>query len=673
MNVSAPRALEGVRIVEMGQLIAIPFAAKMLGDMGAEVIRIESCTRMDGYRIAGFYKNDGSGEFWNRAVNFYEQNRGKRSLTLDLTQSSGIETLIELIAVSDVFVENFTPRVINNFGLEYDDLRKVKPDIIMVSSTGYGHTGPWSGFGAIGYGTEAASGLAAVTGYTDGPPSIPELPYADYTAGEHTVFAIMAALMHRAATGEGQLIDVSQTQTLTATAPEPLMDYAFNGRVTGTSGNRDDRYAPQGTYRCDGEDSWLSLSVRSDDEWAALCMVLDRPDWVRDPRFGDGLSRVENHDLIDTLISEVTAGRSADELQGALQAAGVPAGAVLDGKALLFNEHLNARGFYEVVSHPDSSGMPPLPYAGRPWKFGETPGEIRSAAPTLGEHNRVVLSDLLGLDDARIADMRDSGVIGTKPANPRPSRQASNETLLAQGRIVRWEADFEEQVRRDQNAPVIEAVAIDGPVASGKTTVGARVAKRLGYAFLDTGLIYRAATWQAIRLGVDVGDEHALTRMAEAMRITLSRSDEGDRLEVDGVDVTGYLRSAEVDRNVSAVSAVRGVRSALTPQQRRIAEAGPIVMVGRDIGTVVLPDARIKVYLDASATVRAGRRYAEMAAAGVTADREQVLADTRRRDMIDSEREEAPLRATDDAVVIHTDDLSLAEVAARIVRLVERT
>ena len=445
---TSPKALDGLRIVEMGQLIAIPFATKMLGDMGAEVVRIESCTRMDGYRVAGFYKNDGSGEFWNRAVNFYEQNRGKQSLTLDLAQSSGIETLIELIAVSDVFVENFTPRVISNFGLEYDDLRKVKPDIIMVSSTGYGHTGPWSGFGAIGYGTEAACGLAAVTGYIDGPPSIPELPYADYTAGEHTVFAIMAALMHRAATGQGQFIDVSQAQTLTATVPEPLMDYAFNGRVTGTSGNRDDRCAPQGTYTCTGEDSWISLSVRSDSEWTALCGVLERPKWVSDTRFTDGLSRFRNHDLIDTLISEVTSSWSADELQGALQASGVPAGAVLDGRALLFNEHLNARGFYEVVSHTESSGMPPLPYASRPWKFGETPGEIRSAAPTLGEHNRSILSDLLGLEDVRIAEMRDSGVIGASPVNPRASRQASNETLLSQGRIVRWETDFEEQVRR---------------------------------------------------------------------------------------------------------------------------------------------------------------------------------------------------------------------------------
>ena len=267
-------ALDGVRIVEFGQLIAIPFATKLLSDMGAEVIRVESCTRLELYRASGFYDNDTSGEWWNRSVHFYEQNRNKLSLTLDLTQPEGRSALLELVSVSDVFAENFTPRVIKNFGLEYEDLRKVRPDIIMVSSTGYGHTGPWSGFGAIGFGTEAASGLSSVTGYKDGPPAIPEIPYSDFTAGEHTAFAIMAALVHRAATGQGQFIDISQTQTLSATVPEALMDYSFNGRTPAPSGNRDDNYQIQGTYPCRGSDKWISITIRSDSEWESLCGVL---------------------------------------------------------------------------------------------------------------------------------------------------------------------------------------------------------------------------------------------------------------------------------------------------------------------------------------------------------------------------------------------------------------
>ena len=220
---------------------------------------------------------------------------------------------------------------------------------------------------------------------------------------------------------------------------------------------------------------------------------------------------------------------------------------------------------------------------------------------------------------------------------------------------------------------VVEAVTIDGPVASGKTSVGARAAKRLKYAFLDTGLMYRAATWQAIRSGVDLGDDRGLTAMTESMQITLSRGEGSGRLFVDGADVTDHLRVIEVDRNVSAVSSVHGVRRALTAQQRCIAGDGPIVMVGRDIGTVVLTDARTKVYLDASAHVRARRRHAEMLASGVEAELAQVVADTVRRDKLDSEKGAASLRIAHDATVIHTDELSLEEVVESIVSLVEQS
>ncbi len=217
---------------------------------------------------------------------------------------------------------------------------------------------------------------------------------------------------------------------------------------------------------------------------------------------------------------------------------------------------------------------------------------------------------------------------------------------------------------------VIEAVAIDGPVASGKTSVGVCVADRLNYAFLDTGIMYRAATWQALRSGVSVAEETDLTLMAESMHIALQQSNGSDRLLLDGSDITDHLRDTEVDRNVSAVSAVTGVRQALIPHQRRVARAGPIVMVGRDIGTVVLPDARTKVYLDASVDVRARRRHTELLASGVTHVLEQVIADTVRRDRIDSER--GALSVSKEAVVIQTDNLDLEGVVERIVNLVER-
>ena len=217
---------------------------------------------------------------------------------------------------------------------------------------------------------------------------------------------------------------------------------------------------------------------------------------------------------------------------------------------------------------------------------------------------------------------------------------------------------------------MIEAVAIDGPVASGKTTVGACVATRLHYAFLDTGIMYRAATWQAIQSGISAAEVTDLTLMAESMHISLQQLNGSDRLLVDGSDITDHLRDTEVDRNVSAVSAVTGVRQALIPHQRRVAKAGPIVMVGRDIGTVVLPDARTKVYLDASVDVRARRRHTELVASGAMRELEQVIADTVRRDRIDSER--GALSVAKEAVVIQTDNLDLEGVVERIVNLVER-
>ena len=213
----------------------------------------------------------------------------------------------------------------------------------------------------------------------------------------------------------------------------------------------------------------------------------------------------------------------------------------------------------------------------------------------------------------------------------------------------------------------IEAVAIDGPGASGKTTVGARVAGRLGFRFLDTGLTYRAATWAALRRGVDMEDDEALMVLTRLLDIRIT----GDsRVLVDGVDATDGLHTSKVDGSVSRVSAVRGVRVALVPIQRRAAEDGPIVMVGRDICTVVLPDARTKVFLDASPEVRSARRRADIVRAGGSVELEQVSDELRRRDTHDSGRKESPLMVAKDAVVIDTSEMDVDEVVERIVRLV---
>ena len=445
--------LQGVRIVEMGQLIAIPFAMKLLADMGAQVIRLESTRRLESYRSDSVYQNEVHGEFWNRGANFYEQNRNKLGITLDLGRPEGLDILQELIAVSDVFAENFTPRVIRNFGLEYADLCRIKPDIIMVSSTGYGFDGPWANFGATGPATEGASGLAYATGYAGGPPVMAEIPYVDYTAGEHTVFAVMTALMSRLQTGKGQFIDVSQAQTAAVTIPEVLLDYAANGRTPQRIGNADPVMAPHGCYPCRGEDRWIAIAVGEDSEWEGLCRVLGRQDWAGDPRLSGTLGRWQNREEIGWHLAVETARWNAHDLMAALQAEGVPAGAVLDSKELLFNPHLVARRFYEIVRHHPSTEMPPLPYAGRPWKLSETPAVTPRAAPVMGEHNEYVLGELLGLSSRQIADLEEKGVIGYAPEDPRPVQRPSLDEQVRQGRMLRYETDFRRQVSESYPYP----------------------------------------------------------------------------------------------------------------------------------------------------------------------------------------------------------------------------
>ena len=443
-----PGPLEGIRIIEMGQLIAIPFSMKMLADMGAQVIRLESTGRLESYRSDSVYKNDISGDFWNKGANFYEQNRNKLGVTLDLGKPEGLGIIKELIAVADVFSENFTPRVIKNFGLEYEDVKKIKPDIIMVSSTGYGFYGPWSHFGATGPATEGAAGLAYQTGYAgSNDPVMSEIPYTDYTSGEHTVFAVMAALMHRLRTGQGQFVDISQTQATSATIPEILMDYSANGRTSPRIGNQDTVMSPHGCYQCQGDDRWITIAVANDEEWRALCQVLGRDDWASDTRFKDSLSRWQHRDELDALIGPVTNSWVAHDLMTALQKAGVAGGVVMDSKDLLFDPHLVERNFYEVVSHHESTGIPPLPYAGRPWKLSKTPAVPGMAAPLMGEHNHMILGDLLGKSAEEMADLEEAGIIGYGPTTPRPVQRPPMEEQIRQGRMQRFETDFEEQVR----------------------------------------------------------------------------------------------------------------------------------------------------------------------------------------------------------------------------------
>ena len=440
-------ALDGVRIVEFGQLIAIPFATKLLSDMGAEVIRVESCTRLELYRASGFYDNDTSGEWWNRSVHFYEQNRNKQSLTLDLTKARGSERAAgtgfgqrrvrgELHSEGDKELRaGVRGSAEGQAGHHHGVVHGVRPHRSVERIRGNrirdrGRVGPVISHRiqgrASGDSRNPVLRLHRRRAYGVRDHGRARSQGGDRSGAVHRHLADADAQRNRAGSADG---------------------LRFNGRTPAPSGNRDDNFPASGDVSVQGQRQLDLHTIRSDSEWESLCSVLGRDEWTRDIRFADRMARRQNHDLIDDLIADSTRNRDSEELQSALQAVGVPAGAALDGKALLFNEHLAERGFYEVVEHPADLGMPPLPYPSRPWKFSGTPGTIRSAAPKLGEHNRAVLADVLGMSEDRVGALEESGVIGTRPVNTRAPSQPTNEMLKQQGLIVRREPDFKEQVR----------------------------------------------------------------------------------------------------------------------------------------------------------------------------------------------------------------------------------
>ncbi|MDC0035750.1 CoA transferase [Chloroflexi bacterium] len=438
--------LSNIRVVELSQLIAIPYATKLMGDMGAEIIRLESAKRPDAYRLSDFYNERLDGQYWNRAVNFNEQNRNKLGFALELDHENGLKQLYDLISISDVFACNFTPRVMKRFGLEYEHLRTIKPDIIVISSTGYGHTGPWSSFGAIGFGTEAASGLSSATGYENGPPAQPEIPYPDYTAAEHTVFGIMAAVIHRAKTGQGQFIEVAQAECVTSTIPEIILEYTANEIIPERIGNSHPEISPHGCYPCRGNDKWISIVAQSQNEWIALSNVLF-PEITPCDKFASNDSRILNRQDLDKLISSKTKAWDHLELMDVLQKEKVTAGAVLNGKELLFNEHLLEREFFELVSHQPSTQIPTLPYPGLPWKMSDVGQSNMIGAPIFGQHNETILKDYLGLGNESYQNLRDEGAISEKIDILPKEITVSRENKVKEGSIYSYDPNFETEIK----------------------------------------------------------------------------------------------------------------------------------------------------------------------------------------------------------------------------------
>ncbi len=395
-------ALEGVRVVEMGMLLAGPFCGQLLGDLGAEVIKIEPPGSGDPMRRWGHRKVNGRSLWWPIIA------RNKKSITLDLRTEEGQAVARRLIAKSDIVVENFRPGTLEEWGLGYEELSRENPGLIMVRVSGYGQTGPYrnrAGFGSI---AEAMGGLRHITGYPDRPPTRVGISIGDALAGTLGALGALAALYHREVRGgRGQVVDIGIYEAVLAYMESTIPEYALTGYVRTRTGSVLPGVAPSNIYPTrDGQ--WLVMGANADSVFRRLAQAMGRPELAEDPRFATHDARGENMELLDEIIAEWTATLPIDQLLEILEAAGVPAGKIYTAKEMLEDPHFQAR---EDIVWKDAPGIGRLPMQNVFPKLSNTPGEIRWTGPELGQHNYEIYCGLLGLSEAEVADLRERGII----------------------------------------------------------------------------------------------------------------------------------------------------------------------------------------------------------------------------------------------------------------------
>ena len=410
-------SLIGVRVLDFSRVWAGPHATKLLADMGAEVIKVESTRAWDPHRAIAGSGNLPDGEPgpdpWNRSGWFNTLHQSKYGITADVADPRGVALIEELVSVSDVVIENFRAGAMARRGFGYDAVRRLRPDIIMVSMPAFGNTGPWKDFIQYGIGQEQLGGIASMNGYLgEDAPMRSGVNFGDPIAGTHAAAAVLTALLWRRRTGNGMFIDLSQLEAAICTVGEHILDYQMNGRNPRNRGNRHPVHAPHGVYPCRGDDNWVAIAVTSDDEWQKLCDAMGVPELATDTRFLDLISRHRHQDELDGLISGWTGGLEAREVTHHLQRLGIVAAPVLSGEGIFNDPHCQDRGLMELVDHP-STGPYFLP--GIAWKMSKSHETVRWPSPRLGEHNSFVYGDLLGLSGQDIAALDADDVTGTVP------------------------------------------------------------------------------------------------------------------------------------------------------------------------------------------------------------------------------------------------------------------
>ncbi|MFQ5916067.1 MAG: CaiB/BaiF CoA transferase family protein [Nitrospinota bacterium] len=392
--------LDGIRVLDLSQVVVGPYCTMLLGDLGAEVIKIERPGRGDDTRDWGPPFLDSESAY------FLCLNRNKKSVTLNLKDPQGLKVLMDLSAKSDVFIENFKPGTLERLGAGYEAISKVNPRMIYCSVSAYGPTGPYRNYPGYDVIVSAVGGLMSITGEKDGPPVKVGVAITDVSTGILAHGSILAALWARERTGKGQKVDLSLLETQVAVLINQASNYLLGGVVPHRWGSCHPSIVPYRDFKA--SDNYVVIGAGNDNLFRRLCDALEHPEWADDPRFQTNPDRVKNRDALEGLIQEVIQTRTGDEWFHLISEAGVPCGPVNTIDRVFQDPQVLHRGMVQEVDHPKAGR---IRLTGVPVKFSETPAEVRIPPPVLGEHTEEVLRDLLGYDEGRIDSLRKRGVV----------------------------------------------------------------------------------------------------------------------------------------------------------------------------------------------------------------------------------------------------------------------
>ena len=405
--------LDGVRVLSLEQVHVLPWGTAFLADFGAQVVRVESAEHMNDRRAGPFPDGEPGDEWWNEGGTFAYWARNKESLCIQVAHPLGRETFLKLAENADVVTDNFRPGTMKRLGLDHETLSSVKPDIITLSCTAYGHTGPWRAYGARARTVDAACGLSHLTGYEGGPSLRASANYMDHTGGLNVAYALLLALYRRRKTGKGARIDLSMYETGVSCIAPAILE-AQRGVSRPRLGASHLWKAPHNVYPCRGIDRWIAIAVTTDDEWRGLRHAMGDPNWAAEPAFDSASGRHRNRQRLDELIGRWTETQDSHELFEMLQSHGVPAGPVNTAKDLVADPHLRRRSYFEVFDNENAPSVGPRVFAGRPFQASKIP-ESLNLVSALGQHNLEVLSEMGGLSDEEIQRLTYEGVISTRP------------------------------------------------------------------------------------------------------------------------------------------------------------------------------------------------------------------------------------------------------------------